>query len=63
MQSPDDTETPSRQIGAHRTPVRHEPRRLDVCSLLGDDREIVLVYRGADYRLRVTSNDKLILTK
>ncbi|MGE0253433.1 MAG: hemin uptake protein HemP [Alphaproteobacteria bacterium] len=39
------------------------PRRLDVNDLFADAREIVLVHRGTEYRLRITSNDKLILTK
>jgi hemin uptake protein HemP len=34
-----------------------------VDTLLKDRREAVLVHRGTRYRLRVTSNDKLILTK
>jgi hemin uptake protein HemP len=31
--------------------------------IVGDTREAVLVHKGARYRLRITSNDKLILTK
>jgi hemin uptake protein HemP len=31
--------------------------------LLGLRREAVLVHKGVHYRLRITSNDKLILTK
>ncbi len=38
-------------------------REIDVASLLGTEREIVLLHRGERYRLRVTSNGKLILTK
>lgn len=50
------------------TETRHEkdagqPRRLLAAELLGGDREVVIVHRGQDYRLRITSNDKLILTK
>jgi hemin uptake protein HemP len=41
-------------------PIR---RRIDVADLLGDDREVCLVHRGAEYLLRLTSNGKLLLTK
>ncbi|MEO9962518.1 MAG: hemin uptake protein HemP [Alphaproteobacteria bacterium] len=38
-------------------------RRVDVDALLRGSREICLVYNGTEYRLRLTSNDRLILTK
>jgi hemin uptake protein HemP len=31
--------------------------------LLGEKREAFLVHRGETYRLRITNNDRLILTK
>ncbi|WP_419906015.1 hemin uptake protein HemP [Kiloniella sp.] len=31
--------------------------------LMQNSREIVIEYQGNDYRLRITSNEKLILTK
>jgi hemin uptake protein HemP len=34
-----------------------------VSDLLGDRKEILLEHNGEDYRLRITSNGKLILTK
>jgi hemin uptake protein HemP len=34
-----------------------------VSELLGKAREAVLVHGGEEYRLRITSNGKLILTK
>ena len=37
-------------------------RRIPVGELLGGGREAVLVHEGAEYRLRLTSNGKLILT-
>ena len=37
--------------------------RILVGELLGGGREAVLVHDGAEYRLRLTSNGKLILTK
>ena len=39
------------------------PERLDSRSLFQGRREIVIQHDGADYRLRLTSNGKLILTK
>lgn len=39
--------------------VRHMP----VSELMGDDREIIIVHQGDEYHLRLTSNNKLILTK
>ena len=41
----------------------HPPRRFDVAELLDGAGEIILVHNGADYRLRVTAANKLILTK
>lgn len=37
-------------------------RRIDVRELLGDRREVLIVHAGREYRLRLTSNGKLILT-
>ncbi|WP_341703906.1 hemin uptake protein HemP [Ferrovibrio sp.] len=39
------------------------PPRLSSRSLFGTGREVIIEHDGADYRLRVTSNGKLILTK
>jgi hemin uptake protein HemP len=39
------------------------PGDIAVETLLNGRREVVLVHNGARYRLRITSNDKLILTK
>lgn len=38
-------------------------KEIDVASLIGTAREVVLLHRGERYRLRVTANGKLILTK
>lgn len=48
------TPTPSLEIGGTRVAS-------DV--LMQGRREVVIVHDGSDYRLRVTSNNKLILTK
>ncbi len=37
--------------------------RIDASTLLASGREIILVHNQQEYRLRLTSNDKLILTK
>ena len=39
------------------------PRRLKVSDMLGGEREAILEHGGQDYRLRITANGKLILTK
>jgi hemin uptake protein HemP len=38
-------------------------RRIPSTALFCDRREIVIVHRGQEYRLRITRADKLILTK
>ena len=38
-------------------------RRIDIGTLLGSAREVILIHNNSEYRLRITSNDKLILTK
>jgi hemin uptake protein HemP len=39
------------------------PRRVPLSRILGNDREIIIAFNGADYHLRITRNQKLILTK
>jgi len=36
--------------------------RISSANLLGTQRELIILHRGREYRLRVTQNDKLILT-
>ena len=38
-------------------------KRIAIRDLLGGGREAVLLHDGSEYRLRLTSNGKLILTK
>ena len=38
-------------------------RRVYSTALFRGDREVVIVHRGQEYRLRITKADKLILTK
>jgi hemin uptake protein HemP len=39
------------------------PPRLDTGAVFGSGREVILVHRGQEYRLRITKAGKLILTK
>jgi hemin uptake protein HemP len=41
---------------------RKAPQKVASATLLGPDRELVIVHNGREYRLRLTQNDKLILT-
>jgi len=38
------------------------PPKVASDALLGERRELVITHNGREYRLRVTQNDKLILT-
>jgi hemin uptake protein HemP len=38
-------------------------RRVESAALFQRGREVVIVHRGQEYRLRITKSDKLILTK
>jgi hemin uptake protein HemP len=40
-----------------------QPIRIQLANLLEGGREAIIVHNGEDYRLRVTANGKLILTK
>ena len=54
---------------ASKPPARPDQRdallasRLDTASLFGSRRELVIVHNGEEYRLRITRQGKLILTK
>jgi hemin uptake protein HemP len=39
------------------------PRRLSLEEILDGRREVIIQHGGEDYRLRLTSNNKLLLTK
>ena len=56
---------PSAPVGDNRSFGERSdlPRRVPLSRILGSDREIVIEFNGADYRLRITRNQKLILTK
>ena len=38
------------------------PQRIPSEALLGANRELIILHNGREYRLRLTQNDKLILT-
>jgi len=38
-------------------------RRIKAEELFDDNKELIIEHHGKEYRLRITSNDKLILTK
>lgn len=38
-------------------------RQVPVSDILGEEREALLIHNGDAYRLRITANNKLILTK
>lgn len=44
-------------------PIAAAPATVDTRELFGDAREITIHHEGALYRLRITRNAKLILTK
>lgn len=44
-------------------PLSDTPREIDAATLFGPRREVVLVLNGEKYRLRITANGKLLLTK
>jgi hemin uptake protein HemP len=49
---------------AKRPPLPSQPpKRIAIRDLLDGRREAVLLHDGSEYRLRLTSNGKLILTK
>jgi hemin uptake protein HemP len=39
------------------------PRSVDSAALFGGSNELIILHNGSPYRLRITRQDKLILTK
>jgi len=52
-----------REIAAMSLPPIQETARVHSTDLLRGSRELLIQHNGDTYRLRLTSNDKLILTK
>lgn len=46
-----------------RPSLNRQPQRTDSTHLLQGGRELLIAHAGEEYRLRLTRNDKLILTK
>jgi hemin uptake protein HemP len=57
------SETPRLKPQANGTRLATPQRRLTSEALMAGAREVILEHRGQQYRLRVTSAGKLILTK
>jgi hemin uptake protein HemP len=60
------TENDARRAAPSAAPASSEPQgpvRVVVSELLAGGREAILVHGGQNYRLRITANGKLILTK
>ena len=55
--------SPSAPAEAGRTAPVTSPPRISTASLFGAGRELQIEHAGALYRLRITRQDKLILTK
>ena len=63
MKDDDVPPPPSARPGAPKEATRRmPPRRVAASELLAGAHELVIVHDGRDYRLRVTQNNKLILT-
>jgi hemin uptake protein HemP len=62
---PDGDQQPAAAASLHSAAVAQSDgfRVVPVETILGANREAVLLHNGVRYRLRITSNDKLILTK
>ncbi len=54
---------PPLALSGEELPMAGKIPSIEVGTLLGENREAVLVHNGEAYRLRVTANNKLILTK
>ncbi len=56
--------TPRNNVeGEAQAEERPQPVRVPVSAILGGGREAILEHDGQEYRLRITANGKLILTK
>lgn len=42
--------------------MKAAPQKVSSATLFGANRELVIVHKGREYHLRLTQNDKLILT-
>jgi hemin uptake protein HemP len=61
--SPDTTGAVAHPVAVAERPRHVAPRRIGSVQLLSGGNELVIEHAGQEYRLRLTRNDKLILTK
>jgi hemin uptake protein HemP len=61
--TPARSEAPGRDKVVPLRPAAVAARRIQSQRLLDGSRELVIEHQGAEYHLRLTRNDKLILTK
>jgi hemin uptake protein HemP len=54
---------PEPPVPGERSPAGSGVKRIKVSELLQGEREVILEHDAQDYRLRITANGKLILTK
>lgn len=59
----DDGNLAADSLAAPSRTITRQPRELDLQTITEGAREVVILHNGDRYRLRVTANDKLILTK
>lgn len=57
------TEPPKKGERPERASAERALREIDVRDLIGQGREVAILHDGERYRLRLTANNKLILTK
>jgi hemin uptake protein HemP len=59
-----DVQLPSNGLSTPAPPApARELKRVSTDELIGPDREVLIRHAGCDYRLRITRQGKLILTK
>jgi hemin uptake protein HemP len=58
-----DAQLSSNRTSAPTSVPPREPRRVSTEDLIGSAREVLIRHAGCDYRLRITRQGKLILTK
>jgi hemin uptake protein HemP len=63
MNEADEHPQPASATADTERPAAVGPVRVLVSDILAGGREAILVHDGQDYRLRITANGKLILTK
>ncbi len=62
--TPDAGDLGTHMVSLAQRPLRHvSPQRIGSGQLLSGGNELVIEHAGQEYRLRLTRNDKLILTK